>query len=142
MNAVHKQLDLDHEDNVRHERAVELLTDRFKDEYSYDASNFERQMAALDFNETEQKESSTLMKAREHIETLERVQQAEREEHEDMLFTLEQWKESLIEEPNDEQFQQMIKQEQQLKRLMKEWEDREVELRQLRMRLDGNLATI
>ena len=86
----------------------------------------------------EQKKSSEMAKSREHIETLERIQKAEREEHCDMLFTLEQWKAALELEPgkNKEHQAQVKKQELQLDCLMMEWGEREKELQKLRKRLE------
>jgi len=84
----------------------------------------------------EQKKSSETAKAKEHIETLERIQKAEREEHCDMLFTLEQWKLELESDKNKEQQALVEKQEAQLDRLMKEWREREEELQKLRKRLE------
>jgi len=142
MNAVHKQLGSDQEDKLRHERAVEVLSEKIKSEYAYDASRFEKQITSLDFDEADQKPSSAMAKAREHIETLERIQQTESEEHDEMLFTIRKWRAALRKEPNEEQEQHLRRQEKLLNRLFKEWDDREKELRQLRMRLDGNLASI
>mmetsp|Transcript_38460 Transcript_38460/g.69318 ORF Transcript_38460/g.69318 Transcript_38460/m.69318 type:complete len:291 (+) Transcript_38460:94-966(+) len=141
MSAVHKQLDSDREDKLRHERAVELLKEQIAEDYV--CTKVEEQLTAIEIAETnDQKPSSANAKARKHIETLERIQQAERGEHEEMLFTIDQWQMALREEPNEEQEQEMHKQEELLDRLLKEWEDRENELRQLRMRLEGDMASI
>lgn len=120
INTIHKQLSKEEEDDIRHQRAVELLTKRISAEPS------------------EQKKSSETTKAREHIETLERIQKAEREEHCDMLFTLQQWRAALELEPdkNKEQQAQIKKQELQLDCLMMEWREREKELQKLRKRLE------
>ena len=144
INSVQKQLGINHEDSIRHERTVELLDDRIKDEHTYGGSNHERQLAALDLNETEKKPNTKLSKALEHIETLERIQFAEHEEHKDMLFTIEQWRISLRDypDPDEVQEEQLKKQEEQLKVLIKKWEDREVELGELRKRADRTLASI
>ena len=97
---------------------MELLSKRISAEPSYN----------------EQKKRSE--KAREHIETLERIQKAEREEHCDMLFTLEQWQAALELEPdkNKEHQAQVQKQQAQLDCLMREWREREEELQKLRKR--------
>mmetsp|Transcript_26827 Transcript_26827/g.57045 ORF Transcript_26827/g.57045 Transcript_26827/m.57045 type:complete len:309 (-) Transcript_26827:201-1127(-) len=136
IKTVHKQLDSDREDQLRRDRAVELLRDHIKEECAYE----EAENAEAD--DQNQKESLAFAKAREHIGTLERIQQAEREEHQNMLFTIEQWRVTLREEPNDEQEREMERQEALLDHLLKEWEDREKELRRVRLRLDGNLASI
>ena len=118
---IHKQLSKEEEDDIRHQRAVELLSTSISDEPSHD----------------DQMQSSETAKAREHIETLERIQKAEREEHCDMLFTLEQWKAALELEPDKNKEQEQVKkQEMQLDCLMMEWRDREKELQKLRKRLE------
>jgi len=122
INTIHKQLSKEEEDDIRHQRAVELLSTSISDEPSHD----------------EQMQSSETAKAREHIETLERIQKAEREEHCDMLFTLEQWKLELEPDKNKEQQEQVKKQEMQLDCLMMEWREREKELQKLRKRLETN----
>ena len=96
-------------------------------------------MTALDFNRDEQKQSTAMTKAREHIETLERIQQAEKEEHDEMQFTIEQWRVALRAEPNEEQQVQLNRQEELLNSSLKEWDDREQELRQLRKRLERDI---
>lgn len=89
---------------------IELLKKRIKVEYAYDATTFTgEQLTALDLNDSDQKQSSSMAKAREHIETLERIQQAEKVEHEEMLFTIEQWRAALKDESNEDQGKQLHK---------------------------------
>lgn len=139
---VHEQLRSDQEDQLRHERAVELLKE-LKEDGSSNSSKFEEQLESIAIaGTTNRKQGSATEKARKHIETLEQIQQAERSEHEEMLFTIEQWRAALREEPNDEQEEEMERQQELLDRLSKEWEDKGKELRQLRMRLNGTVEII
>lgn len=146
VNAVHKQLDSDREEQLMHDRAVELLKEEIKEKH---ASKFSGgQLTAMDIarsaedDRRNKRRRTSVEKAREHLETLERIQQAERDEHEEMAFTIAQWRLELMSEPNDKQEKEMHKQEEQLKHFKNEWNAREEELRQLRMRLEGNLASI
>lgn len=120
MKAAQEQLDRDGEDKVRHERAVEVLDEQIRKEHDFYASNVEQQLSALDIAEpADQKQSPAMTKARKHIDTLERIQEAEKEEHEEMLFTIESWRMALQEHPDEEQEQEMRRQELMLQGLLK-----------------------
>ena len=103
------------EGKLRHERAVELLKQQI-----------------LDAEETEQKSSALVNKARQHIENLDIMQQAEKEESDEMLSTIEQWRAALRKQPNEEEENKMQRQEELLQLSIKEWQERDNELSQLK----------
>eukprot|EP00580_Thalassiosira_gravida_P020126 CAMPEP_0201676396 /NCGR_PEP_ID=MMETSP0494-20130426/41666_1 /ASSEMBLY_ACC=CAM_ASM_000839 /TAXON_ID=420259 /ORGANISM="Thalassiosira gravida, Strain GMp14c1" /LENGTH=303 /DNA_ID=CAMNT_0048159103 /DNA_START=44 /DNA_END=955 /DNA_ORIENTATION=+ len=144
MKAVHKQLDSDREETLREERAMELLHELKEENCADDdASNGEGNFTAFGVLGTDdQKPSSAFTKAMKHVETLERIQKAEGQEHEEMEFTLQQWQVELLEDPCDEQTKEMLSQKISLERLTKEWDDRELEIQKLRMRLEGHQASV
>lgn len=143
LKAVHKQLDSDREDNLRHERALELIQDLNEEDCACETSKREKEIAAVKVAKiADQKEGSAIDKAREHVESLERIQQAEEKELADMACTIEKWQVRLREEPNEEQHQEMVRQEALLNRLLEDWEDRGKELISLRMRVDGCMGEV
>jgi len=144
MKAVHKQLNSEREEKLREERAVELLHElKEEDRADDDASNVEENFSAIGvLGPDDQKPNSAFTKAMKHVETLERIQKAERQEHEEMEFTIQQWIAELREDPCDEQIKEALHQKNSLERLTKEWGDREQEIQKLRMRLEGHQACV
>ena len=126
LKTANEQIDDNVEEKLRHERAVELLKRQIRD--------------AAD--ERDQK-SSSLMNARQHIENLDIIQQAEKVELDEMQSTILQWRVALRKKPNKEEENEIRRQEKLLQLSIKEWQERENELTQLKMRLDGSdLASI
>ena len=121
VKTANEKLDDELEGKLRHEHAVELLRHQI-----------------LDANGTKQKSSSAHVKARQHIENLDIIQKAEKEEHAEMLSTIEQWRAALRKKPNKEEENEMHRQEELLQLSIKEWQERDYELRQLKMRLEGS----
>lgn len=119
VKTANEQLDDELEGKLRHERAVELLKQQI-----------------LDAEETEQKSSALVNKARQHIENLDIIQQAEKEEYDEMLSTIEQWRAALRKQPNEEEENKMHRQEELLQLSIKEWQERDNELSQLKTGLE------
>ncbi|KAL3785477.1 hypothetical protein HJC23_008287 [Cyclotella cryptica] len=134
-DAIHRELDDFQEENLRKERLVELLDEEIK------AEAYQRALSSYaDIEQAE--ENCKIEKLRKHIETLEKLQDAELEEHDNMAFTIELWRDKLNAEPNARELQQLIEQEEMLEKLVKEWTEREKEIEQMRLRLEGNRASI
>ena len=99
---VQAQLNNDREDHLRKERIMELVDDQIRLECA-NKNGLSNRKATNSNDEEEvevdQEKIVKIMKTREHIEKLERIQAAEKEEHEEMLFTLEQWRVALRADP-------------------------------------------
>ena len=134
-DAIHKELNDVREEKLRKERIVELLEEEIKSDVS--------ERSALSSKDTEcVEEIDKIEKLRKQIETLENLQDAELAEHDNMVFTIELWRDKLKTEPNEREQQQLFQQEEMLEKLVKEWTERAEEIEQMRMRLDGNRASI
>jgi len=88
------------------------------------------------------KQGPNMEKARKHIETLERIQKAENEEHVAMLLMIEEWRSALEEKPDKLQEKEVRTKEKLLYRRMQEWREREKELGGFRMMLEGNVSSV
>jgi len=165
MNAVHKQLDEDAIEGLQQERADELLKVQMRDvqereleEASLEASrrlaaeegtfssNTDEipnvQQSSMTSSTSSTSTSCPRKNIQKQIETLERIQRAEKLEHDEMFSTLEHWQLALTEEPDAEQEVELARQGEMLQKLVTEWKDRETELHHLRMRLEGDLAIV
>lgn len=146
MKTVHEQLDADKEDRLMRERAAELLKEEIREGHGGaddvpGAGEEIRADEADDATDAMTRPAPDMAVAREHLEHLERIQLAEKEEHEDMLFTIEQWRIALEEMPDEEQEQELERQKGHIEKLIMEWASRDDKLRQLRKRLDGDVAS-
>jgi hypothetical protein len=125
---IHTELDKDREDKLRKERLVELLDEEIK-------------LASRD-SQLEQQENEKRQKLIKHIETLARLQNAELEEHDNMSFTIELWRDKLKHEPNEAEQKQLVEQEELLAKLIGEWNERDKEIEEMKLMLEGNRASI
>ena len=98
VKTANEKLDDELEGKLRHEHAVELLKHQILD------ANGTKQKSIYG---TKQKSSSAHVKARQHIENLDIIQKAEKEEHAEMLSTIEQWRAALWKKPNKEEENEM-----------------------------------
>jgi len=84
---------------------------------------------------------SKTAKAWQDIHVLERVQAAEKGEHEEMRHMLEQWRDHLNENEDEEQEIPLKRQEALLEDLKKEWRSREENLQKIKQRLEDGVST-
>mmetsp|Transcript_29385 Transcript_29385/g.59287 ORF Transcript_29385/g.59287 Transcript_29385/m.59287 type:complete len:301 (-) Transcript_29385:163-1065(-) len=125
MDNIQGQLNCDREDELRNERVAELIEAQIEDEKrKYD----------------EEMDSKTA-KAWQDIHVLERVQAAEKGEHEEMRHMLEQWRDHLNENEDEEQEIALKRQEALLEDLKKEWRSREENLQKIKQRLEDGVST-
>lgn len=134
-DAIHKELNDVREEKLRQERVAELLNEEIKSEVS--------ERSTLSREDTEcVEENGNIEKLRKQIETLEKLQDAELAEHDNMVYAIEIWRDKLKTEPDEREEQQLFQQEEMLEKLVKEWTERAQEIKHMRMRLDGNRASI
>ena len=134
-DAIHKELNDVREEKLRQERVAELLNEEIKSEVS--------ERSTLSREDTDcVEENGNMEKLRKQIETLEKLQDAELAEHDNMVYAIEIWRDKLKTEPDEREEQQLFQQEEMLEKLVKEWTERAREIKHMKMRLDGNRASI
>ena len=124
---------------LQHDRAAEVLKDQIKD--APKAENDSMPARGAEPEDT-MKQGPNMEKAQKHIETLKRIQKAEKKEHVAMLLTIEEWRSALEEKPDKLQEKDVRTKEKLLHRRMQEWREREHELGGFRTRLEGDVSSV
>lgn len=124
MDNIQEQLNCDREDKLRNERVAELIEAQIEDEK----------------RKCDEEMDSKTAKAWQDIHVLERVQAAEKGEHEEMMLMLEQWRDHLNENGDDEQERELKRQEALLEDLKKEWRSREENIQKMKQRLEDGVS--
>ncbi len=124
MDNIQEQLNCDREDKLRNERVAELIEAQIEDEK----------------RKCDEEMDSKTAKAWHDIHVLERVQAAEKGEHEEMKLMLGQWRDHLDENEDEEQERELNRQEALLNDLKREWSAREENIQEMKRRLEAGVS--
>ncbi|KAL7476053.1 hypothetical protein ACHAW6_001933 [Cyclotella cf. meneghiniana] len=120
-DAVHKELNDVREEKLQQERVAELFDEEIKSEVS--------ERCTLSSEDTEYlEENDNIEKLRKQIETLEKLQDAELAEHDNMVYAIEIWCNKLKTKPDKREEQQLFQHKEMLEKSVKEWMERTQEI--------------